>query len=205
MEQTTGLIFDFDGVLADTERLHWRSWSEVLACYGVSLTWDEYCRYGRGVKDEQMLATLPQLAGSPQVLASVRQRLTERMNMVRTWCADELPISPQVVQLLKSLSGFRLGLVTSSERVEVEPLLKRSEIHSCFDAIVYGDDTVRHKPDPAPYLLVRERLGIAAGMAFEDSEAGLESARAAGLEVFRISDPIALPDTVHYAVLQKKG
>ena len=52
------LVFDYDGVLADTEPLHWRSWAALFRPYGVELTWEEYCRIGRGVSDIQMFASL---------------------------------------------------------------------------------------------------------------------------------------------------
>jgi len=93
MQLAGSLIFDFDGVLADSEPLHWCSWRSVLERYGVSLSWDDYREFGRGVNDEQMLATLPQLAGRPQVLADIKGRMTERMEMVRDWCWTGLPSS----------------------------------------------------------------------------------------------------------------
>jgi beta-phosphoglucomutase-like phosphatase (HAD superfamily) len=62
MTMSTGaLIFDFDGVLADTEPLIWKAWALLLASHRVDLSWDEYCRFGRGVTDQQMLSRLPQL------------------------------------------------------------------------------------------------------------------------------------------------
>jgi beta-phosphoglucomutase len=190
------LLFDFDGVLADTEPLYWRAWSSVLALHDVPLSWDDYCRIGRGIKDEQMLKSLPQLASDPPLLARVKQRMGERKELVRQWWSEELPISPSTVDLLKSLGGFRLGLVTSSDRCDVEPLLCRADIKSCFHAIVFGEDTHHHKPDPEPYLVIRERLGVETGTAFEDSDAGLQSATSAGFQAIRVHDPRQLPAIV---------
>ena len=59
------LVFDFDGVIADTEPLYWRAWCELLKPYAVTFEWDEYCRIGRGIRDEKMLPSLAEIvAGS---------------------------------------------------------------------------------------------------------------------------------------------
>src|SRR5271168_2810939 len=63
--QPESLIFDFDGVLADTEPLYWKAWRELLLPHGIELSWEEYCRIGRGVKDDQMLLRIPKVASSP--------------------------------------------------------------------------------------------------------------------------------------------
>lgn len=199
-EDNHALIFDFDGVIADTESLHWRSWSDVLASYGLSLTWNDYCRFGRGVNDEKLLETLPQLDGKAHVLAQIRERLVERTEMVRKWCADDSPIPAQTIELLHSLQEFTLGLVTSSKRGDVEPILQRAGIHQCFRAIVYGEDTSRHKPDPAPYLLMSERLDVKIGTAFEDSEAGFASASSAGLQAILVPHPANLAEIVEKVI-----
>ncbi len=190
------LIFDFDGVVADTESLHWRSWSLLFASHGISFTWDDYCRFGRGISDLHMLEILPQLASEPALRSVLRDRAAERRQLVRSWCAQRSPVSPATVKMLKGLRAYRLGLVTSSDRDEVEPLLRAAGIHACFAALVYGDDTLRHKPDPAPYLLIRERIGFETGLAFEDSDAGLESATSAGLTAVRVDHPGNLPAVV---------
>ena len=190
------LIFDFDGVVADTERLYWRAWSLLFASHGISFSWDDYCRFCRGMSELQMLETLPQLASEPALRSILRERMDERRQLVRSWCAERSPVSPATVNMLKELRGYRLGLVTSSDRDDVEPLLRAAGIHDCFTALVYSEDTHRHKPDPEPYLLVRKRMGFETGLAFEDSDAGLASARSAGLTAIRVDHPENLPALV---------
>lgn len=194
--QPEALIFDFDGVLADTEPLYWKAWTELLAPHGVEFTWEEYCRYGRGVKDEEMLKALPQLASQPEILRVLQQQLPARQQMVRAWSQQHCPIHDSTIRTLLSLHQFRLGLVTSSDRSEVEPLLCRAGIDHCFDAMVFRGDVNRHKPDPAPYLEIRSRLKVSTGIAFEDSEAGIQSSSAAGFTAIRVAHPIDLPALV---------
>lgn len=191
--QPEALIFDFDGVLADTEPLYWKAWTELLARHGIAFTWEEYCRYGRGVKDEEMLKALPQLASRPEILPALQRQLPTRKQMVRAWSYEQCPIHDSIVHSLLSLHPFRLGLVTSSDRSEVEPLLRLAGIDQCFEALVFREDVHRHKPDPAPYLEIRSRLGVETGIAFEDSEAGIRSATAAGFTAVRVAQPADLP------------
>ena len=194
--QPEALIFDFDGVLADTEPLYWKAWTELLVPHGIAFTWEEYCRYGRGVKDEEMLKALPQIVSRPAILPALQQQLPFRKQLVRDWSEQHCPIHASIARLLLSMHRFRLGLVTSSDRSEVEPLLRSAGIDQCFEAMVFREDVPRHKPDPAPYFEIRSHLGVGTGVAFEDSEAGIRSATAAGFTAVRVASPAELPSLV---------
>jgi beta-phosphoglucomutase len=183
------LIFDFDGVLANTEPLYWRAWESLLSPHSLTLTWEDYCRFGRGVKDEDMLKSLPLLSAQPHIVELLREQMDSRKEMVRSWCMQRSPISQSTARLLHSLGKFRLGLVTSSDRSEVEPLLRKAGIDKCFEASVFRSDVERHKPDPAPYLRIAELLRVRTGTVFEDSEAGIRSATEAGFHAVRVADP----------------
>ncbi len=180
-EMPKALVFDYDGVLADTERLHWKAWAALFLPYGFQLTWEEYRRVGLGFADDQMFQSI--LKSAPHLPVDELPRLNlERRRMVLEWSLAESPIPQETIQLLTALKAHRIGLVTSSERVDVEPVLRASQIYDNFDAIVFGDDVPIHKPAPDPYLLIAKNLAVSTGIAFEDSESGLESARAAGFK-----------------------
>jgi beta-phosphoglucomutase len=185
------LISDFDGVLADTEPLHWKSWAQLFARHGCVLSWEEYSRAGRGIRDEEMLDSLQRL--DPLVRCALSRQIDERKEIVRRWYRIQLSITPSSVQVVKALTRFRLALVTGSERNEVEPLLRAAGIHECFDGCVYGDETRHSKPHPEPYLLIRWKLGVDKGLVIEDSEAVIQSATAAGFGVLRVNSPGDLP------------
>ena len=195
--QTEALVFDFDGVLADTEPLYWKAWESLLAAHGIPFTWNDYCKFGRGIKDSQMLATLPQLASQPSLVASIGEQLKSRKETIREWVAQGSCIAAPTVRMLKSLTKYKTGLVTSSEREEVEPMLHAAGIYECFQAFVFGGDVARHKPDPEPYLRIRQQLGVDTGLAFEDSDAGRRSAAQAGFTVVHILHPSELPEIVN--------
>jgi sugar-phosphatase len=80
--------------------------------------------------------------------------------------------------------------VTSSNRAEIESILQKEQLLQVLGTVVYGNDVRHHKPDPEPYLLAMERLGVAAcdTIVFEDSAAGMQSARAAGCHAVQVPD-----------------
>lgn len=199
------LVFDFDGVIADTEPLYWRAWCELLKPHAISFAWDDYCRIGRGIRDEKMLPSLAEIVADPEVMEQIRRRLRERKELVRKWKLAEPPIVQATVQLLHSLEDWKVGLVTSSDHADIEALLQHAGIADCFDACVFGEEMTRHKPDPAPYLLIRQKLGVHGGIAFEDSDAGILSASAAGFQTVRVPTPDDLPRLVREVLAGLRG
>ena len=191
------LIFDYDGVIAKTEPIYWRIWAEILEPLGIRFTWDQYCEFGRGVQNARMLAKLRQLAQNPSTLFGVEEQFALRKRIMRDLCVNEPPIAVATIEMLRSLKGYRLGLVTSSAESDVQPVLRAAGIYQCFDALVFGEDVECHKPAPDPYLLLRNRLGARAGLVFEDSDAGITSAQQAGFTVIPITEPEQLSRVVY--------
>jgi beta-phosphoglucomutase len=194
-ELREALVFDYDGVIADTEPLHWKSWAALLSRYGIQLGWEEYCRIGQGVSDAKIFEHFGAQMRSADADEFSRQN-GERKQMVREWSLADSPIPRETVELLRALGDYRVGLVTSSEQTEVEPVLRAAQVYDRFDGLVFGGESVAPKPSPAPYLLIAERLGVKTGIAFEDSEPGLASARAAGFRAVKIARPGDLANNV---------
>src|SRR5665213_841239 len=117
------LIFDFDGVIADTEPLHWRSWAMILEPMGISITWEQYCEIGRGVSDARMIDTLRKLAQNSAMLSGLEERNVLRKGIMRDLCKSNPPIPESTVEMFHSLKGYRLGLATSSAISDVAPVL----------------------------------------------------------------------------------
>jgi len=194
------LIFDYDGVIADTEPIHWQSWAAILEPLGIRFTWDQYCEFGRGMPDASMLNRLRQLAEFPSALSGLEEQSALRLQIMRDRCVSKPPIPEATIEMLLSLKGYRLGLVSSSAKCDVQPVLRAAGIDRCFDAQVFGDDVESHKPSPDPYLLLGERLNIKTGLAFEDSNAGIASAQQAGFTVIRIAEPEQLSKIVYLEI-----
>ena len=187
------ILFDFDGVLADSEPVHFECWQEILRSYNLHLDWKTYCDEGIGVSDRKLLALICERAKRATDLELLFAEFPRKREMFRARMLERQPFPAEVFELLRELRDYRLAVVTSSGQTEVEPVLEKAGLRSFFDAAVYHADTRQHKPAPDPYLLAVEKLGVRTALAVEDSDAGQESARAAGLDVLRVLSPEEMP------------
>jgi HAD superfamily hydrolase (TIGR01509 family) len=187
------ILFDFDGVLVDSEPIHFECWQEILQTFGVHLDWQTYSEHGIGVSDRDLMALLCQRADRPLAVEQLLAEYPRKKELFRNRMLGRQPFSADVLELLQQLHAYQLAVVTSSGRSEVEPILRSAGVHGFFHAAVYGGDVKKLKPAPDPYLLAMEKLGVRTGLAVEDSGAGEASARAAGLDVLRVQTPSQMP------------
>jgi len=190
------ILFDFDGVLADTEPLHFRCWREILNPYGIHLDWNTYAQTCIGITDRLMLAQFCDRATPPVELQTLVDQYPRKREMFRELISRELPFFAGCGEFLDSLNGYLLAVVSSSGRLEIEPALERAGLLDRFDTLVCGGDVRNHKPAPDPYLLAASRLNSQRPLVIEDSVAGVESARAAGFDVLRVNGPSEVPEAV---------
>jgi beta-phosphoglucomutase len=183
------ILFDFDGVLADSEPLHYRCWKEILAPYGIDLEWDVYADNYIGISDRVMLAKFCEAASPPVELQTLIDQYPRKRDRFRETMASELPFFEGCREFLETLDSYKLAVVSSSGRLEIEPPLERAGLRGYFRTLVCGGDVRNQKPAPDPYLLAAERLEACRPLVVEDSEAGVESARAAGFDVIRVNSP----------------
>jgi beta-phosphoglucomutase len=197
MRRYEAILFDFDGVLLDSEPIHFACWREVLLPLGIDLDWETYRARCIGVADRDMaelLATLSPVPISPERIFAEYPR-KNRDYVARV--AARPPFPEATRRLLVELFGrYQLAVVSSSGRSEVEPLLVAGGLRPLFGAVICGEDVVRHKPDPEPYLLAARQLGVRRALVVEDSEPGEASGRAAGFDVVRIAHPDQLSEAL---------
>jgi beta-phosphoglucomutase len=183
------ILFDFDGVLADSEPLHYRCWKEILSPYGIDLEWDVYVENYIGISDRAMLAQFCRIASPPVELQTLFNEYPRKRDCFRERMVRELPFFEGCREFLETLGAYKLAVVSSSGRSEIEPPLERAGLRGYFETLVCGRDVSNQKPAPDPYLLAAERLASRRPLVVEDSEAGVESARAAGFDVIRVNAP----------------
>lgn len=189
MNEFQAILFDFDGVLLDTEPVHWACWAEALRTAGLELTWEYYRDHCIGIDDRDMLRAMAISADPPRDWDSLWALYPEKKRLFQERMTAPA-FDPALRELLPALhAGYRLAVVSSSACVEIEPLLVRGGIRGHFDTIVGGDSVTRQKPAPEPYLLAAERLGVERALVIEDSAAGIASGRAAGFEVLAVKHP----------------
>jgi beta-phosphoglucomutase len=188
------LLFDFDGVLADTEPFHWRAWRDVLEPYSPDLDWETYQRLCIGIADIEMLKVFSQIARKPITTNEVRSLYPQKRKIFQSLATAQPVVDSRVIQALASLIDLRSAVVTSSNQAEVEPILRQSGLLGILSTVVYGNNVKHFKPHPEPYQLALARLGIQAAEAivFEDSATGIRSGSEAGCRVVTVKSPADL-------------
>lgn len=190
------ILFDFDGVLVDSEPVHWECWAAVLRSLGVTLDWPTYARHCIGITDRDLLRFYYELGVQPHGWQALEDAYARKKALFRETVAARELFLPATVRFLEGLRGRKLGVVTSSRSAEVEPMLARAGVRELFSVLIGSEQVRLRKPNPEPYLLARDRLGARNPLVVEDSDAGVASARAAGFEVIRVSGPQDLPEAV---------
>jgi len=175
----TTVIFDLDGLLADTEPLHCRAYQDALQCAGIALSEDDYVehwvRSGKGIAEwiaERGLGLDP-----PALRAVKAQRYVELL-------ASSLRPMDGAIDLLEKLYGKKtLALASSSYRDAVDGVLQGLDIGRYFKAVVSGLDVPRVKPAPDIFLAAAERVGALPSecVVVEDAEKGVLAAAGAGM------------------------
>jgi beta-phosphoglucomutase len=194
MPRFDAILFDFDGVLLDSEPLHCACWAEVLAPFGVNLTWEEYGRRYIGLDDRIMLQMIAAEANPPLDWDKLWAQYDAKRELFRLRIQDPV-FTPDLPDLLRRLHGqYKLAVVSSSSRMEIEPPLEVGKLRSYFSALVCGSDVERIKPAPEPYLLAARLLGAKTPLVVEDSPAGIASGRAAGFTVLAVKSAAEMPD-----------
>ena len=174
------ILWDNDGVLVDTECLFFESTRTVLASIGIPLSLPQFLdlsmRQGRSALD----LAIEQGWEKQEVSTLKRKRDVLYSDMLR----NQTRVLPGVAETLQKLHGrMRMAVVTSSQRQHFDVMHSATGLMRYFEFVLAREDYRETKPNPEPYLLALERLGLMADhcVAVEDSERGLAAARAAGL------------------------
>jgi HAD superfamily hydrolase (TIGR01509 family) len=190
------VLFDFDGVLVDSEPVHFACWREILSPFDIRLDWETYNRVGRGFAEDEMVHAFSQLRNPPVSFEVLWAKYPQKKQMFVKRALRKGLVSDALRELLESLTGFGLAVVTSSSRPEVEPVLQAGGVLNIFRAFISAEDVANRKPAPDPYLKAARELGVRSPLVVEDSDVGEASGRAAGFEVLRIPDPRQTPELV---------
>lgn len=179
------VIFDLDGVIVDTAHYHFVAWQRLANELGITFTEKENERL-KGVSRMHSLEIILEIGGV--VLSEAKkEELATRKN---SWFVEYIEaIRPEeifkgVKQMLISLreKGFKVALASSSKNAET--VLRLLEIKGLFDTVVDGTMIIKSKPDPEIFLLAANKIGVNPSecVVFEDAEAGVEAALAAGMK-----------------------
>ena len=176
------LVFDFDGLILDTETPLQRSWEEIYVEFGLTVPPSQWASLlGAAADPPEAYDLLEKHLRRPLDRQAVRR---QRMEREEELLALET-ILPGVRELIGEARsrGLRLAVASSSDRAWVERHLRKFDLLATFDALLCAEDVALTKPDPALYAAALLALGVRAdeAIAFEDSAHGAEAARRAGL------------------------
>jgi len=194
------IVFDMDGLLADTEPLSFRAWSAMVARdYGVAITaederWSSITVGKSGPVVWELIRdrfALP--VELPRDIPLLAERTRERYDAL---LAEGVPAMPGAIATVRAcqVAGITLGVASSSSMEHIHIVLTGLGIIDAFAALTSGKEVPHSKPDPAIYLLACQRLGVAPreAVALEDSGPGIAAARAAGLRCLAVPSEMTI-------------
>ena len=202
------VIFDFDGVIANSEPLHLGAYQEVLARIGITLTATEYYARYLGYDDGGVFEALGSERGETPSGNALGELIAEKSRRFQVLLGSSDVIFPGAAECVRRLAAeVPLAIASGAWLTEIEAILERAGLRDCFAAIVSADDEIRSKPAPDPYLRAVELLeldpsqnlepsttrhaprnrSLSCYVAVEDSRWGLDSARAAGLRCVAVA------------------
>jgi HAD superfamily hydrolase (TIGR01509 family) len=186
------LLFDIDGTLTDTDPLHIKAFNMMLAEFGMSIGHDEYFARVMGFTNAEIMRDF-----FPEKPLSEHKRLADfKEATFRELAASELRPTPGLLDFMNFADslGIPMAAVTNAPVPNAELMLTGLGVKRRFRTVVIGDELPRGKPDPLPYLVAGERLGVDCRncIAFEDSRSGMRSASGSG--AFAIGLLSSLPE-----------
>ena len=186
------IVFDLDGVLLDSEHV-WAEARQQLAEERGGRWHDQASRDMMGMSSHEWSRYMHEVIGLPEPPEEISAEVVGRLDAIYR---EKLPLFDGAVEAVKGLAArWPLGLASSSNRELIDLVLELSGLAPCFQVTVSSEEVARGKPAPDVYLDAAHRLGVRPGRcaAVEDSENGIRSAKAAGMRVLAIPNPLYPP------------
>lgn len=189
------ILFDLDGTIVNTDPIHYQIWHEILLEYNVEINEKIYKSDISGRLNPDIIQDL-----LPHLSLEERERFAE----------EKEARFRQKTPLLEAINGFaqllawsenhhlKRALVTNAPRLNAHFMLEALQLKKAFDIIILAGEEAAAKPDPAPYQVALERLGVSAeqAIAIEDSPSGIRSAVSAGIRTVGMAST-QIPETLH--------
>lgn len=194
------VVFDFDGVIVDTEPFHYRAFQKILVPLGLGYTWNQYTDYFMGFDDRDAFREAFKLGGLPLDDARLSELINIKAGIFQEVISEGVTAYPGVVNLVRQLrkNGTALAICSGALKSDIVPILRYLEIESCFSEVISAEDVIHSKPDPASYVLAKDMLQKRLPQMFaenndqmiaiEDTPAGVASAKGAGLQVIAVTN-----------------
>lgn len=193
------VIFDFDGVIVDTEPLHYQAFQKILAPLNLDYSWEEYVAVYMGFDDRDAFREAFKQGGIALSEGELEQLIARKADIFQEVIAAGVAPYPGVTALIHNLhkQSTPLAICSGALRSDILPIIDQLGIASCFAHIITADDVPHSKPDPTCYRIAAQQLIDAYPdqlrtsspiIAIEDTPAGISSAKDAGLLVVAVSN-----------------
>jgi len=192
------VIFDFDGVITDSEVLHLRAFNQSLAQYGIEITKNDYYTTYLGLNDNDCYRLLIEKGLLKMDEQQINAIMTQKKKMFEQLAKTEGKMIEGVRDFLSMLeqNNIPMAICSGSLLTEVEMVLDEARLRDLFEVIVSGEQVKKGKPNPEGFLLTLQRLNesrenpITAEqcIAIEDSHWGLKAAKAAGMHTIAVTN-----------------
>lgn len=197
-KQIEAVIFDFDGVIVDTEPLHYAAFQRTLEPLGLHFTWQEYLEIYIGFDDRDAFRHAFASQGTTLERDRLKSLIEQKAGFFEEVIKSGVSAYPGVLDLIFHLKEHKIPLAICSGALksDIDPILDMLGIANCFDIIITADDVAASKPDPECYSLAFLKLNSAyhnsfskeATIAIEDTPAGITAAKEAGLLVCGVTN-----------------
>ena len=197
--QVQAVIFDFDGVIVDTEPLHYNAFQQILAPRGLGFSWEQYVETYMGFDDRDAFREAFSARNIALDQRELARLISTKADTFQLIIREGIKPYPGVVKLIRTLRDAKLPLAICSGalRSDILPILELLDIDDCFDIIVSAEDVAKSKPDPECYQISFDRLRACrpeseftatTTFAIEDTPAGIAAASQAGLRVIAVTN-----------------
>jgi HAD superfamily hydrolase (TIGR01509 family) len=190
------IVFDFDGVIANSEPLHLLAFQQALTEDGIELSASEYYERYLGYDDVGMFVALGRDRGLPMQGHRVGELVARKGDRMQQLLRSGSVLFPGALEFVReAAAAVPIAIASGALRHEIDEIIGAAGVGNLFSVIVAAGDTPESKPSPAPYRLAFEQLRQRTGraldpqrsVAIEDSHWGLESARGAGLRLVGVT------------------
>ena len=199
IQRPEAVLFDFDGILVDSEPMHYRAFIEILDPLGMGFPWKKYVEIYMGFDDRDAFREAFRAKGIGLDEANLAKLVAAKSRAFQDGLRNGVTAYPGSVPLVETLhaEGFPLALCSGAIRSDIDPILAQLGVARCFDVIVSADYVRRSKPDPESYGLAFAKLSERypalltvpeKSVAVEDTPAGIRSAKRAGLRVLAVTN-----------------
>lgn len=191
------IIFDCDGVIADTEPIHMSAFGRVLAEEGISLTQDDYFAHYLALDDRGCFTRAFAEEGASLTPDHLNEMIRRKAGYVETVMQTDLQLLPGAAELIhRAAECYPLAIASGALRAEVEMALNHGRLRDCFSAIVSAEDVARSKPYPDPFIKALELLNLPTTdpiepsecLVIEDSVHGIRAAHHAAMRCLAVAN-----------------